>query len=175
MAGPQADFRSARARYTAWLGTDEAQIAVRGPAPIDVEAAPDRPAGAAPPGVAEGVAAWADAARNLRAICAWRRIPLVHALQPGLDDVGSKPASPEEMRTNALSSPWRESIRTGYPLLRASRDALEREGVPVRDGSRLFAERTETLYVDGCHLNDRGYEIYGLEVAGWIQSALDAR
>lgn len=173
MAGPQAEFGAARAQYTAWLGTDDAQIAVRGPAPIPAGA--DRPAGAAPPGVAEGVAAWAGASRDLQAICAARRIPLVHALQPGLDDEGSKPASPEELRTNVLTATWRESIRAGYPVLRGTRDALEREGVVVRDGSRLFAERPETLYVDGCHLNDRGYELYGLAVAEWIRSALDAR
>jgi len=173
MAGPQATHSAARARYGAGLGSGEGSIAVRGPAPLAADAARD--AEGATPGVAEGVAAWAEAVRSMRAICAVRGLTLVHAIQPGLDDVGSKPASDEETRTNALTPAWRASIRSGYPLLRASRDALEREGVHVHDGSRLFADRTETLYTDGCHLNDRGYEIYGLEVVGWIRRAHDTR
>jgi len=175
LSGPQADFRAARERYVASLGGERTEFAVRGPvADRGDERAPGSNADEAH-GIEQGSAAWAEAARDLRAICDRRRIPLVHALQPGLDDAGSKPASEEETRTNRLSGPWRDAVRSGYPLLRARAAELAAEGVIVRDGSRLFAERTETLYVDGCHLNDRGYELYGLAVAGWIQEALSPR
>lgn len=173
LSGPQADFRAARERYVASLGGARGDVAIRGPV-ADPGQHPGTGAGEVP-GIEEGSAAWAEAARDLRAICDRRRIPLVHALQPGLDDSGSKPASEEETRTNRLGAPWRQAVRTGYPLLRARAAKLAAEGVRVRDGSRLFAERTETLYVDGCHLNDRGYELYGLAVAEWIEEALSPR
>ncbi len=174
LAGPQAHYRDARERYEVGITAQEDLIAVRGPAPVERNGADALPGGATP-GVVEGVAAWADAARNLRAICDARGLPLVHAIQPGLDDADSKPVSDEETRTNVLTARWRESVRTGYPLLRANRDALQREHVQVQDGSRLFADRRETLYIDGCHLNDRGYELYGLEVVAWIRRALAKR
>lgn len=172
---PQADFRAARERHMAWLGSERSQIAIRGPT-ASLDPSVTNPARTpVEAGVDAGVTAWADAARNLRAICDRRGLPLVHAIQPGLDDIGSKPASDEEKRTNVLLGRWRESIQTGYPRLRASLAELAREGIEVRDGSRCFTERTETLYVDGCHLNNRGYELFGLEVVGWIRSTLSAR
>lgn len=170
LSGPQADYRAARTRYAEWTGTERSQVAVRGPLPPGPRGAVELGAG-----VAEGVAAWVDGARNLRAICDDHGIALVHALQPGLDDEGSKPASDEETRTNRLQAPWRASIRLGYPRLRAGVAELAARGVVVHDGSRLYAERTETLYVDGCHVNERGYVLYGEWLSTFVRDALAAR
>jgi hypothetical protein len=171
LAESQARFREARERHRSWQGAEGAQIAVRGP--ID----PGEPAQPGPilAGAAAGLVAWTDAARNLQAICDAHGVPLVHALQPGLDDEGSKPPSAEEERTRDARPSWRTSIRLGYPGLRRSIDELARAGVTVRDGSRIFADREETLFVDVCHLNDRGYELFGLQVVEWVRAALESR
>lgn len=171
LSEPQAEFRDARERHMAWMGAEGSQIAARGP----LDPAEASRQSAVQDGVPAGVIAWADAARNMQAICDRRGVPLVHAIQPGLDDTGSKPPSEEETRTRAVKTLWRNSVRIGYPLLRQKIEELAREGVIVRDGSRVFAERTETLYVDACHLNDRGYELYGLAVVDWIRDMLARR
>jgi len=168
LSAPQAQFRDARDRHMAWVGDEQSSIAVRGPYdPTEVSQKL-----AFQTGVTAGLIAWTDAARSMAAICAQRGLPLVHAIQPGLDDVGSKPASAEERRANNLRPQWREAVLVGYPLLRERIEELAREDVLVHDGSRIFAERTETLYADGCHLNARGYELYGLQVVEWIRGAL---
>lgn len=167
----QAGFRAARDRAMGYLGTERSQVAIRGPV-TGTEVSGANAPGSDASGVTASVAAWADAALNLRAICDRRGLPLVHALQPGLDDAGSKPATEEEVRTCQFTPHWRDAVRNGFPQLRARVAELAGAGVVVRDGSRVFAENTETLYVDGCHLNDRGYELYGAWLTARIRDAL---
>lgn len=166
------DYREARDRVAAWRSDTSRMDPALGPV--------SRAAGAAieardPPGMYEGAEAWCESARNLRAICDRRGILLVHVVQPGLDDAGSKPATAEELRRNNLTGPWLRAIQNGYPLLRERIDRLAREGIAVVDGTRVFSECTETLYTDGCHLNPRGYELFAEFVFDRIRDVVAAR
>jgi hypothetical protein len=175
MSRSQREFRETRERHMVWLGSERSQIAIRGPVAGLYQAGEPAQVSGDPPGMIEGIAAWANSARNLRAICDRRHIALVHALQPGLDDAGSKLVTDEERRNNKLGGPWLAAIQNGYPLLRERVTTLAREDVLIRDGTRLFADNSETLYIDGCHLTDHGYELYAQAVAGWVREALASR
>ncbi len=165
------ELRAARERSSAWKDDATRKDTVLGPIP-------HRGAGALaaldPPGMYEGAEAWIESARNLRAICDRRGVPLVHIVQPGLDDAGSKPATEEELRTNRMAGPWLRAIQNGYPLLRERIERLAREGIVVVDGTRVFEGNTETLYTDGCHLNPRGYELFAQFVLDRIREVVVA-
>lgn len=163
------DLREARVRSANWRGDATRRDTALGPVPGQGAAglAPLDPAG-----MYEGAEAWIESARNLRAICDRRGVLVVHIVQPGLDDAGSKPATEEELRTNHMAGPWLRSIQNGYPLLRERIQTLAREGSVVFDGTQVFAERTETLYTDGCHLNPRGYELFAHYVLDRIREVV---
>ena len=36
----------------------------------------------------------------------------------------------------------------------------------------MFATTEETVYLDGCHLNERGYTLYARQVEAWIAERL---
>lgn len=174
MSFANAEHADARQRYMQRVTSERSLVSMRGPGAGVGDRRP-RAEDAPPPGVAEGLAAWAEGARFMRLVCERRGITLVHAIQPGLDDEGSKVPTDEELRTNSLGASWRAAVRAGYPILREHVAELAREGVPVHDGSRIFADSQETLYVDGCHLNERGYALYGAQVGAWVRETLAAR
>ena len=98
---------------------------------------------------------WAAGSLSLNAVCDARGIEYLQVLQPALDLPGSKPRSEQE-RALVTSDTWKEAGAHGYPLLRERFPALRTAGVDVLDGTQVFADVDETLYVDGCHFNDEG-------------------
>lgn len=115
---------------------------------------------AAPAAVVETVArGWTENARTFATACRARGIVLVHCLQPTLYDPGSKPMTSEERRFAEAASTWKEGVELGYPRLRAALLELSGDDVPVHDATRIFERESESMYVDVCHLNERGNEV----------------
>jgi hypothetical protein len=165
LASPKARLAAAREHHRDWLALDRGRVAVRGPR---VEPVADP---AAPAGVREAVRAWREAARQTRWICDGHGVPLVHVVQPALDDEGAKLTAPEERRFVTGEGIWPRAIQSGYPLLRTAIAELASEGVLVHDATRIYAQVAEPLFVDACHLNERGYDLLTAAVATWAQAA----
>lgn len=106
--------------------------------------------------LAVSVEGWAQSSLCIQAMCAARGIPYLHVLQPTLHDEGAKFATSEELETGLAPPGWIESVRAGYPMLRARGELLRGEGVPFVDASRIFADVHETLYYDVCHFGKAG-------------------
>jgi hypothetical protein len=106
------------------------------------------------------VRCWLECSNSMHELCAARGIRYVHVLQPTLYDTGAKPITPEEEALTLPSEFWLVGPRDGYPLLRGRIDELRAGGVRFLDQSRVFADVTETLYSDTCHLNPRGEELW---------------
>jgi hypothetical protein len=109
--------------------------------------------------VSDGVRAWSEGSRSLRAICEARGIRYVHVLQPTLHDEGSKPMTDEERTKGVIGASWLEGVQLGYPLLRSEGKVLSRNGEEFLDASRVFADSNETLYYDNCHFGEKGNRI----------------
>ena len=111
------------------------------------------------------VRAWTEGSRSLHALCAARSILYLHVLQPTLHDAGAKPLTPREIQAGRAPETYVEGARRGYPLLREEGDRLRSEGIAFFDGSRLFKDVREDLFVDSCHFDRRGNRILGEAVA----------
>jgi hypothetical protein len=116
------------------------------------------------PAIVDGVRAWTEGSRSLRAICEARGIKYIHVLQPTLHDEGSKPVTDEEMKKGVIGDKWMEAVKLGYPLLRAEGLKLAEGGETYLDGTQVFKDHPETLYYDGCHFDREGNKIF----ADWI-------
>lgn len=106
-----------------------------------------------------GVQGWYESSLSLHALCSARGVHYLHVLQPTLMDEGAKPLAPEELALGTPPRGWLRGARHGYPRLRARIADLQARGVWIHDASRLFAAVEEPIYVDHCHLNQRGNEI----------------
>ena len=95
-----------------------------------------------------------------------------HFLQPNQYVRGSKIFTDAE-RSVALpeSHPYKEAATTGYPYLIEAGKQLRRAGVAFTDLTMLFADNSETLYIDACcHFNSRGYELIAKKIVRVIQA-----
>jgi len=111
------------------------------------------------------VQAWMEASRDMQAICDELGVEYVHALQPTLHDVGSKPLTPQEIRTGKASPAWVEGAGRGYPMLRAAGARLREEGVNFVDTSLAFEHVEDPLYFDACHFTQQGQELLADRIA----------
>lgn len=115
---------------------------------------------------------WIESSVSLQALCASRGILYLHVLQPTLHDEGSKPLTPDEKLHGEARESWIEGVREGYPRLRAAGPGLVERGVDFRDLSLIFRDVTEPVYVDSCHLDVHGNEIFGREVGRAVAEVL---
>ena len=100
-----------------------------------------------------------------------------HFLQPNQYAPAAKPLSPWE-RANAYEPDGRTgtSIAKGYPLLTGFNQDLQRQGVNYFDLTGIFADHSETLYLDSCcHLNDRGNELLAAAIMRRLEPVLRRR
>ena len=111
--------------------------------------------------IVESVRIWKQASLQMHRICEAHQILYVHAIQPNQYDPGSKPLSEyEKEKCYSDSVEYGKIVKRAYPLLRAEGLALQTLGVRHVDLTQLFAQVTETLYVDPyCHVNQRGSEL----------------
>lgn len=111
------------------------------------------------------VTAWKESALSLYAICAARGIPYLEVLQPALHDDGSKPLTPEEIRTSTAPQAWIDGVHAGYARLRSAGAEIAALGVPFYDATKVFADVHETVYVDSCHMNLKGNRLLASRIA----------
>ncbi|MEM9801364.1 MAG: hypothetical protein AAGA20_13640 [Planctomycetota bacterium] len=104
--------------------------------------------------------------------CQARGIEYYHFLQPNQHVVDSKPLSEHE-KEHAIGGRkgYGARVPDGYPPLRAAGVELYEAGVRFHDLTDVFADRTETLYIDSCcHFNELGNEIFAHAIAEAIES-----
>ncbi len=120
----------------------------------------------------ELAALWHDASLQLARLCAANGVQYFHFLQPNQYLPGSKQLSEEELRTAFLGGhAYGRWVPLGYPLLREEGSALVAAGVKFHDLTDVFADVTETIYVDDCcHVNERGNELMAREMARFVLS-----
>jgi len=98
----------------------------------------------------------------------------LHFLQPNQYMPDSKRFTAEE-RAHAVDegNPGAQPVRAAYPMLQARGLGLEARGVRFFDLTGLFADETETIYIDRCcHINERGNERMVRVVARELVSSL---
>jgi hypothetical protein len=98
----------------------------------------------------------------------------LHALQPSQYLPGSKSLTESERREAFLpGSGWMRSVQAGYPLLQARTGSLVAHGIDFLDLTPIFAEVTDTIYVDACcHPNPKGYDMLGEQIGERIAERL---
>lgn len=118
------------------------------------------------------VQAWMSSSRAMQAICDEAGVYYVHSLQPTLHDSGSKPLTPQEIRTGTAGKSWVEGAGRGYPMLRKGGEQLRSEGVNHIGGSMVFEQVAESLYIDACHFIPQGQEILADHIAAGFLASL---
>lgn len=117
--------------------------------------------------LAELTALWARCVRQLDALCRDRGVAFLQALQPNQYVPGSKPFTDEE-REQALGRDhtYGRSVPGGYAHLRHAGAELAAEGIAFLDLSLIYADVTETIYVDNCcHVNELGNRLMAAPIA----------
>jgi hypothetical protein len=110
------------------------------------------------------VEAWEEGSITMRGLCAQRKIPYLHVLQPTLHDEGSKTLTAKEQDNSRADPNWIAGVHRVYPDLRTAGARLAERGVDFVDGSRAFAGDTGDLYYDPCHFAARGNRILAAAV-----------
>ncbi len=114
----------------------------------------------------ESVRLWKQATLQMHQLCEANQILFVHAIQPNQYDPGSKPLSEYE-QANCYSDEveYGHIVKQGYPQLRTEGAKLRSLGVRHFDLTHLFAQTTDTLYVDPfCHVNAQGSELLAVSL-----------
>ncbi len=103
-------------------------------------------------------------------------VPLMIVLQP--EKNWKQPWWSEEEAQDAQrvlkDLPWYDrAVRAIYPgLSDAAQRAGAAFGLHVADLRPVFRDRTETMFVDPVHMNDRGNEIVAQALAGYVMPVL---
>ena len=125
---------------------------------------------------AENSAKWMPAVVDIHRIMA--RFAADHgrryviALQPDIEMTG-KTMPPEEEAVRAVSTRSRGFAETWRAYRGDLAAALERlDGVPVVDLKGALDGLKEPVFIDGCHLNDRGYEQLAVALAAALGPSL---
>lgn len=115
---------------------------------------------------------WLRSSRQMRLLSLANQIGYVHVIQPYL--LRSKPKLTPEERAIAESvndsHPYKQPASTIYQMFQDRRDFLKTQG--IASAIDLFAEQTQTMYVDPFHYSARGETIFAEFIAGeaarWI-------
>ena len=114
--------------------------------------------------------------RSSLILARWTRLAgadYYHFLQPSQYVPDAKPLTPPERETAYAAGSVQESYRDAYPLLAEFGAELQRQQVNFADLTHIFADRSETLYIDTCcRLNDRGGELLAEAIVQRIAPSL---
>jgi len=152
--------RQAAALEHVWaerLAREAEEDATPGDRPVDGEAA------------ARLAEVWAAAVRFAAAICREQRIPYLAFVQPSLYVPAAKPLTPAEQRLVPEEDP---AVLEALRRIRIAADACRAAGLSVHDLTDVFADTEATVYVDFCHLNERGETILARRIADLHRGAL---
>jgi hypothetical protein len=114
-------------------------------------------------GLGQAVDVWQEASLLAAALCRARGIRYVHALQPALA-TGSKTPTDEERQRGLARESRSRSVAEGFALLRERGEALRAGGVEFHDLTEIYSGVAEAIYVDACHVNERGNQILADEL-----------
>ena len=118
------------------------------------------------------VRAWEQGSRSLRGLCAERGVPFLHMLQPSLHDPGSKPLTKKEIAQAVTEPDWIVGVEHLYPRLREAGQRLSAVGIWFYDGTGVFRDHPEDVYMDGCHVEQNGNEIMADAIAAELLARL---
>ena len=120
---------------------------------------------------------WANASRQMDALCRDAGITYFHVLQPNQYVEGAKPMSAAEVRRAITPNhPYAEAVRVGYPMLSQAGAELARSGLRFIDLTRIYAAVEEPLYVDDCcHTNAEGYRRVAQRILNEVVRSSSAR
>lgn len=120
---------------------------------------------------------WLHSSELMAAMAEQAGIAYVHVLQPNQYVPGAKSLSAEER-----AAAWAPQLvpaqhaASGYPVLLRRSSELADRGVRFADLSRIFSDRTETLFVDQCcHFNRAGNDILLQHLTGLVGDARPRR
>lgn len=119
--------------------------------------------------------AWADCSRTLRGVCEAHDAAYLHVLQPTMFDPGARPRPLDEQSIGTAQEAWIEGVRVGYPHLHEQGRALADEGLPFLDAGGVFDGVTDPVYIDVCHLGERGNRVLAEAIAPLLADALASR
>jgi hypothetical protein len=103
---------------------------------------------------------WADSSRQLQHLALGEQFIYLHCLQPCAAVPGSKPLTATEIQVlDSVPARLTDVVRAGYPLLRAAAADLQAHREHFRDLTDVFRDETQTLFLDPCHLTQRGNEL----------------
>lgn len=125
----------------------------------------------------DAVREWRTSSLLMSRLAGANGVRYFHFLQPNQYDSGSKPIGPTE---SALAvdptSPFREPVRRGYPLLSQAGEDLRRSGVEFVDLRRVFSTVDEPLYIDTCcHVGIEGNRLLAIAIARTIRERVEGR
>jgi len=117
---------------------------------------------------------WKASSLQMARISQANHMDYYHFLQPNQYLPGSKPLSGEEESEAYLeSSPFKEPVELGYPLMVREGEDLVDQGVRFADLTLLFQDERQTVYIDSCcHFNPFGY---GVIAERMVSEILDGR
>ncbi|MBN2144265.1 MAG: hypothetical protein JW774_06560 [Candidatus Aureabacteria bacterium] len=114
---------------------------------------------------------WEKSSLQMKNLCDANDIRYYHFLQPCLYLTGSKLMHQNEKDLmHSKDASFQSVIEKGYPCLKKSGENLKQKGIDFIDLTMIFNENKETLYTDGCHLNDQGYTIVSRKIREYIFS-----
>ncbi len=113
---------------------------------------------------------WLSNTESMQAICKARNIVFYSFMQPLLLSKGSYNKAEWEMR---------EKYEGDYSFMAGFRDAMKRNNIElshpyIHDLSGIFDE-VEDVYVDTCHVYEKGNEIIAREIYKYIERSIDER
>ena len=99
-------------------------------------------------------------------LCRSRGIRVWHVLQPQLATKKSRTAVEEKY----MYGPFTEAMAKHYPrLIEKAAASSAAEKIPFLDMSGAIADVEESIFVDFCHLNDRGQELMADEMGEFLE------
>jgi hypothetical protein len=119
------------------------------------------------------VGIWQRSSLQLDRLCKANGIRYYHFLQPNQYVAGSKTLTADEQSLAFTEDhPYREGVEIGYPLLSRAGAELRSQGVHFVDLTNVFADESETLYVDDCcHFNETGNRVVAARVTSELLNA----
>ena len=118
---------------------------------------------------ARGAQNWSDCTTLMHAVCRQRQIECLFVVQPVPDRMK---ALTNDERAYLLQSPEITALRAkGYERVLAFAPRLAAAGLPVMSFEDVFAARTDAIYTDLVHFEDRGSRIVATRMAESISRA----
>lgn len=112
-----------------------------------------------------------DYHRFIHMICSDSGILDIHLFQPNPFVPDSKDLTKDEVRLIENSYHIKNYVLYGYPKLAESIASLKNEGIFAEDLKYFFKDTKEAVWIDACHLNEKGYKLILDRICEYIKNA----